>query len=305
MLEESANFDKKKKEKATLRLEDIEKLESLGNGVSGQVFKAKNVTNNKYFAMKIIPYKEDNKLKELIETEVKTLHACKSDFIIKVYSTHLDNGCVQILLEFMDKGTLQDVMKKVKKIPESILGVMTVQMISGLNYLHSNKIIHRDIKPTNILVNSKGYVKISDFGVSGYLKDTNEERKTMLGTYMYMSPERISHETYTSKSDIWSIGLSLVECATGMNPFLYNKKDKNIPMDNYWDLVSLLNNNEAPPKLSKFEFSDEFCDFIDCCLVKSPEKRYSAAELLNHKFCQKYIKVPRSELIYWLKENVK
>lgn len=308
MFEDSLNIDKKpkkEKERVKLNLNDIQKLDSLGNGVSGQVFKAQNVKNGKLFAMKVIPYKEDNKLKELIETEVKTLHKCKSDYIIKVYATNCDGGTVDILLEYMDRGTLTDVLKKVKKIPESILGIMTAQMICGLWFLHNNKIIHRDIKPSNILLNSKGFVKISDFGVSGYLKDTNEERNTMLGTYMYMAPERITQSSYNVKCDIWSLGMSLIECATGMNPFVYNKNDKNVAIKDYWDLVSLLNNKEDPPKLNKFEFSDEFCDFIDCCLVKDQSKRYSTDQLKEHKFFKKYSQVPQIELVNWMKETLK
>lgn len=296
-------IDESKKKRMKLNLADIEKQECLGSGVSGSVYRAKHTETGKAFAMKIIPYKEDEKLKQLIETEVKTLHQCKCDFIIKCYASSLNEGSVNILLEFMDRGTLHDVMKKVKKIPESTIGLMTVQILGGLLYLHQNKIIHRDIKPTNILVNSKGYVKISDFGVSGYLKDTNEERHTMLGTYLYMAPERISQAAYTAKSDIWSLGMSLVECATGNNPFFYNGGNK-VPIENYWDLVSLLDSKYDPPKLSVYEFSEDFCDFVSCCLIRDPTKRYSAEQLINHKFFKMYADVPKSELSNWMKENL-
>lgn len=295
---------KAKKMKMKLNITDVEVKELLGNGVSGQVYKAKHVSADKLFAMKIIPFKNDQALKNLIEVEVKTLHQCKCDCIIKCYASYLMNSSVHILLEFMDKGTLSDITKKVKKIPEGILGLMTVQIVTGLNYLHKNKIIHRDIKPSNILVNSKGQVKISDFGVSGYLKDTTDERHTMLGTYMYMAPERINQLAYTSKSDIWSLGMSLVECATGMNPLMYNNKNKNISINNYWELVSVLDSTDNHPKLSIFEFSEDFSNFIDCCLIKNTELRYSAEALLEHKFCKMYCGIPNSELAEWIKLNL-
>lgn len=301
---DSSAFQNNPRPKVKLNLCDIEQLDCLGNGVSGQVFKARHKLKDKLFALKIIPYKEDQKLKQLIETEIKTLHQCKCDFIIKCYASYLLDNSVRILLEFMDRGTIHDILKKVKKIPENILGLMTVQMIGGLYYLHQHKIIHRDIKPSNVLINSKGQVKISDFGVSGYLKDSNDQRHTMLGTYLYMAPERIREEAYTAKSDIWSLGMSIVECATGMNPFIYNKTNKNISINNYWDLVTLLDSKEDPPKLSVYEFSDEFCDFISCCLVKDPEKRYSAEMLTQHKFFKMYSQVPRSELATWIKNNI-
>lgn len=254
--------------------------------------------------MKIIPYKEDKKLKDLIEFEIKTLYKCKCEHIIKCYASYLLDDSVRIILEYMNKGTLTDILKKIKKIPESIIGLMTAQILKGIVYLHQNKIIHRDIKPSNILVNSKGFIKISDFGVSGFLKDSADERHTMLGTYLYMSPERIRGSAYTSKSDIWSFGMSIIECVTGMNPFLYNNQNRQVLVNNYWDLVSLLDSKEDSPRLSIYEFSEELCDFVNCCLIKQPEKRYSAEELYNHKFNQMYKDIPISELKSWIDENI-
>lgn len=249
------------------------------------------------FALKIIPYKDDIKFKEYIDNEVKALHNCKSDNLIKCYASYYEDNCVNIVLEFMDKGTLTDVLKKVKTIPENIIGIISVQLLNGLNYLHCHKIIHRDIKPSNVLVNSKGKVKISDFGVSTFVKETLGKKMTMVGTYLYMAPERICNEAYTLVSDIWSLGMSLIECVTGKNPYLYGKKENNENLD-FWDLMS---NIKAPaPKLSPLEFSDEFCNFIDCCLIPDPTKRYSTSMLMEHKFIQMYKDVPLSEFKKWL-----
>jgi len=89
----------------------------------------------------------------------------------------------------------------------------------GLAYLHKTlKIIHRDIKPANILINEKGQVKIADLGICGKIENTMDSRKTWVGTVGYMSPERLKGEAYTNNTDIWSLGLLLLECKLGWNP---------------------------------------------------------------------------------------
>ena len=91
---------------------------------------------------------------------------------------------------------------------------MTIQILKGLEYLHKTmKVIHRDIKPSNILINKKGQVKIADFGVSGKMEGTYDCMSTWVGTVSYMSPERLKGESYFADTDIWSLGLVLVECA--------------------------------------------------------------------------------------------
>jgi serine/threonine protein kinase len=120
----------------------------------------------------------------------------------------------------MDGGSLSDVTYSLKFIDEKVLKVAAKQILLGLQYLHSEKkIVHRDIKPSNLLVNRKGEVKISDFGVSGQLANSVAKCDCWVGTVTYMSPERIKGESYSFDSDIWSLGLSLLECAIGRFPY--------------------------------------------------------------------------------------
>jgi len=120
--------------------------------------------------------------------ELKTLHECDCDNVVKSYGSFLKDGMVHIALEFMDAGSLGDVIKEVGKIPEEIIGLITVQILKGLEYLHKTmKVIHRDIKPSNILLNKKGQVKIADFGVSGQIDHTLDCKSSWVGTVSYMS----------------------------------------------------------------------------------------------------------------------
>jgi len=120
-------------------------------------------------------------------------------------------------MEYMDGGSLDLLLKKANRIPEQILGKVTIAVIKGLNYLREkHQIMHRDVKPSNILVNSRGEIKICDFGVSGQLIDPMAN--SFVGTRSYMSPERLQGNHYTVQSDIWSLGLSLVEMAIGRYP---------------------------------------------------------------------------------------
>lgn len=131
----------------------------------------------------------------------------------------MKGGYVHIALEYMELGSLEDVWKQVGTIPEEILGLMSIQMLWGLDYLHRvMKVIHRDIKPSNILV-KKGFLKIADFGVSGKIDCTIACLSSWVGTMTHMSPERLRGEPYYADTDIWSLGLVILECALGKFPF--------------------------------------------------------------------------------------
>jgi serine/threonine protein kinase len=277
--------------KVKFSIYDITELEPLGSGASGTVVLCQHKFNKKLFALKIIPLKNDEKMKNLIETEIKILHGCQCDNIIKCYASYFDQGAIKIILEFMDKGTLTDITKKVGKVPENIIGMISYQILKGIEHLHSKKIIHRDIKPSNILLNSKGQVKIADFGVSGRIDTLMNSRTTLIGTYIYMPPERIGGDNYNSISDIWSVGMSILEIAIGTYPYLQLTDAK---LTDVWSLSELIKERDAP-KLPEGEFSSEFMSFIGACLDKDPLTRPSATDLLKHPFIQKYEKEPLTD----------
>ena len=226
----------------------------------------------------------------------------KHENIIKCYATYFLDGTINFVMEYMDKGTLADLIKKVKKIPEDIVGIITYQVVKGLAYIQKDKrIIHRDLKPSNILINSKGYAKISDFGVSAMVEGSWAQKKSMVGTYIYMAPERIDADIYYLNCDVWSLGVIIMECVLGYYPYLiYNNFE---PLNSVWNLHELIENNPVPPLDDKI-YSKELIDFSKKCLIKNLKERPTATVLLKHPFIKKYEDRSHDELAFWLK-NVK
>ncbi len=185
-------------------------------------------TSGLIMAMKEIRLELDEAKFAAIIMELDILHRCISPFIVDFYGAFFQEGAVYICMEYMDGGSIDKLYGD--GIPEGVLRKITVSTVMGLKSLKDeHNIIHRDVKPTNILVNSKGQVKICDFGVSGNL--VASIAKTNIGCQSYMAPERIASGgvaqaganpgggTYTVHSDIWSLGLTVIECAMGQYPY--------------------------------------------------------------------------------------
>lgn len=205
---------------------------------------------------------------------------------VHFYGALFREGDVWICMEVMDMSLDKFYMKVYKNnqsIPEDILGNIAFSVVSALHYLHSNlRVIHRDVKPSNILINRKGEVKMCDFGISGYLVDS--VAKTIdAGCKPYMAPERIDPTgnpgQYDIRSDVWSLGISMIELATGKFP--YNTWCT--PFEQLKQVVT-----DEPPRLPEGKFSTEFEDFIVKCLQKAYRLRPYYDALLEHKFCQEH-----------------
>ena len=137
----------------SINLNDLKKVGALGQGASGHVEKWFHKPTKTRIALKVIPVDSKTAVKKQLLLELKTLHEWDSDYIVRSYGAFLKGGFVHIALEYMDAGSLTSILEVVGKIPEDILGLMTIQMLKGLDYLHKTmKVIHRDIKPSNILL---------------------------------------------------------------------------------------------------------------------------------------------------------
>jgi mitogen-activated protein kinase kinase len=201
-------------------------------------------TTGVIMAMKELRLELDEAKFAAIIMELDILHRCLSPYIIDFYGAFFQEGAVYICIEFMDGGSIDKIYGD--GIPENILRKITYATTMGLKTLKDDhNIIHRDVKPTNILINTRGQVKICDFGVSGNL--VASIAKTNIGCQSYMAPERISGGgmsqagagggTYSVQSDIWSLGLSIIECAMGRYPY---------PPETYNNIFSQLNVRLSP-----------------------------------------------------------
>lgn len=188
-----------------------------------------------------------------------TVHAEQDHIgIVKFFGATYQEGTAVIVLEYMNRGSLLNLIQQYERIDEKFIKPIAKQVLTGLQYLHSNHQLHRDLKPANILINRSGECKISDFGIAADLANSPSSRcRTYVGTHMYMSPERIRAESYSFDSDIWSFGLTLVHCATGIFPY-----------DTQGGVFGLIQTitSEPVPELSE-EYSESFRSFIRCWYV--------------------------------------
>ncbi|XP_020220471.1 mitogen-activated protein kinase kinase 2 [Cajanus cajan] len=271
-----------------LSLADIDTIKVVGKGNGGIVQLVQHKWTNQFFALKEIPMNIEEPIRKQIAQELKINQSAQCPNVVVCYHSFYHNGVISIILEYMDGGSLEDLLNKVKTIPESYLAVICKQVLKGLMYLHHEKhIIHRDLKPSNLLINHRGEVKITDFGVSVIMENTSGQANTFIGTYSYMSPERIigNQHGYNYKSDIWSLGLILLKCATGRFP--YTPPDQREGWENIFQLIEAIVEKPSPSAPSD-DFSPEFCSFISACLQKNPRDRPSARDLINHPFIKKY-----------------
>ncbi|KAF8628660.1 hypothetical protein AX15_003791 [Amanita polypyramis BW_CC] len=225
-----ASLDLNANMKFELRGEDLKDLQELGQGNGGSVKKVEHVPTGTIMAKKIVLIDAKPSVRKQIIRELQIMHDCKSKHIISFWGVFLADPNICICMEYMDKGSLDGIYKKIGAIDIDIVAKVALAVLEGLTYLYDvHRIIHRDIKPSNILCNSHGKIKICDFGVSGEL--INSIADTFVGTSTYMSPERIQGAQYTVKSDVWSLGITLIELALGRFPFAESSDDSESELD--------------------------------------------------------------------------
>ncbi|KAF9442567.1 Pkinase-domain-containing protein [Macrolepiota fuliginosa MF-IS2] len=201
-----------------LQNEKLVHIREIGQGNGGSVSLVRHRDTDIIMAKKIVLIDAKPSVRKQIVRELQIMHECNSRYIIECYGSYLSDPNICICMEYMDRGSFDSIYKKIGPIQIEVVSRVAMSVLEGLTYLYDvHRIIHRDIKPSNILCNSKGEIKLCDFGVSGEL--INSIANTFVGTSIYMSPERIQGAEYSVKSDVWSLGITLVELATGRFPF--------------------------------------------------------------------------------------
>ncbi|KAK9447617.1 kinase-like domain-containing protein [Limtongia smithiae] len=262
-----------------LRMEDLQTISELGTGNGGTVAKVVHLPTKTLMAKKMIHIEAKSAVRKQIVRELHIMHECHSKYIVSFYGAFANGGDVVMCMEYMDCLSLDRISKKMGPLEEPILGKITEAVVEGLTYLYDlNRIIHRDVKPSNVLVNSQGQIKLCDFGVSGEL--INSVADTFVGTSTYMSPERIQGAAYSVQSDVWSLGMMLLELGIGHFPF---ESPDGTPLS-ILDLLQRIVNEDAPALPENSNFSNEFRVCIDRCLIKDVAGRPSPQNLLSDPF---------------------
>ncbi|XP_034483632.1 mitogen-activated protein kinase kinase kinase kinase 4 isoform X6 [Drosophila innubila] len=264
----------------------FELIEVVGNGTYGQVYKGRHTKTGQLAAIKVMDVTEDEE--EEIKLEINVLKKYSNHRNIATYygafikkSPPGKDDQLWLVMEYCGAGSVTDLVKSTKgqSLKEEWIAYICREILRGLSYLHSNKVIHRDIKGQNVLLTDNAEVKLVDFGVSAQLDRTIGRRNTFIGTPYWMAPEVIACDenpdaTYDNRSDLWSLGITALEMAESQPPLC----------DLHPMRALFLIPRNSPPRLKSKKWSKKFHGFIDTVLVKDYHQRPYTENLLKHAF---------------------
>ncbi|KAJ0987589.1 hypothetical protein J5N97_005945 [Dioscorea zingiberensis] len=261
---------------------DFDKICVLGHGNGGTVYKVRHRRTLALFALKLpSPSAHSSDLRRELDLHLRASpHPSILPLISPIPTPAGDHA---LLLELMDLGSLDSLLRRHGPLPEPALASISRRLLLGLAHLHSLQIVHRDIKPANILVNSAGDVKIADFGAGRFLRRSLDTCLSYIGTCAYMSPERFqppAHGYDGYAGDVWSLGLTVLELRLGRFPLLGEGERAD------WAALvcAICLGDGSPAAMDGYDASEELKSFVGRCLERDAAKRWTVTELLSHPF---------------------
>ncbi|KYK57814.1 hypothetical protein DCS_04827 [Drechmeria coniospora] len=266
------------------------KQKKIGQGASGSVYVAKIKETAQGIAREVLRQQGSRAQvaikqmdlahqprKELIVNEIMVMKDSRHRNIVNFLDAFLRNNNAElwVVMEYMEGGALTDVIDNNPSISEEQIATICHETCQGLQHLHSQSIIHRDIKSDNVLLDARGNVKITDFGFCAKLTDTKSKRATMVGTPYWMAPEVVKQKEYGPKVDVWSLGIMAIEMIESEPPYLNEEPLK---------ALYLIATNGTPRLKKPEKLSKELKAFLSVCLCVDVKSRASAEELLAHDF---------------------
>eukprot|EP00818_Percolomonas_sp_WS_P010566 CAMPEP_0117452496 /NCGR_PEP_ID=MMETSP0759-20121206/9652_1 /TAXON_ID=63605 /ORGANISM="Percolomonas cosmopolitus, Strain WS" /LENGTH=1032 /DNA_ID=CAMNT_0005245327 /DNA_START=583 /DNA_END=3681 /DNA_ORIENTATION=- len=260
----------------------------LGQGANGRVHLSFNSDSGEFFAIKEVTFSNlspdvlEERLQAL-QREISVMKTLDHENIVRYYGASKQGKTLNIFLEYIPGGSLAALVKRYGRLSEEVCRKFTKQILLGLDYLHKNRIVHRDIKGANILINVEGIAKLADFGASRQIADIltmTQDFQTLSGTPHFMAPEIIMQTGHGRSADIWSVGCTVMEMCTGKPPFAEYRTAAAV-------MFHIASTNDLP-KFPEF-MSEDARSFLKRCFVRDRTKRATAEELLRHPWLRSVV----------------
>jgi len=278
---------------------ELDRDDTLGTGAGGVVQAGVHKPSGMKVAVKSVKVDSKQKREQMLSEIQGLIQAAGCPNLVQWYAGFVGKGtgAVHIVLECMDLGSVADLRRRLgdeTPAPPRHVSCIAAQLFRGLAHLQSRRILHRDVKPENILHNSSGQVKLTDFGISKDLNSTIGVAATFVGTATYMAPERALGKDYGFTSDVWSAGMVIYELATGKYP--YNAKA-------FLDLYECLCQQPEPRLEDETAYPPDLREFVARCLTRDELRRPDAATLVSHNLVEQQGDGEVEELATWLLES--
>uniref|UniRef100_A0A8D0CDX8 non-specific serine/threonine protein kinase n=1 Tax=Salvator merianae TaxID=96440 RepID=A0A8D0CDX8_SALMN len=251
----------------------LENYVKIGEGSTGIVCIAREKHSGRQVAVKMMDLRKQQR-RELLFNEVVIMRDYQHNNVVEMYKSYLVGDELWVLMEFLQGGALTDILSQIRLNEEQIATVCE-SVLQALAYLHSQGVIHRDIKSDSILLTLDGRVKLSDFGFCAQISKDVPKRKSLVGTPYWMAPEVISRSPYTTEVDIWSLGIMVIEMIDGEPPYF---------SDSPVQAMKRLRDSPPPKIKNSHKTSPVLRDFLERMLTRDPLERATAQELLDHPF---------------------